>query len=98
MKRVAWWAGWTLVGGLAGTLMAAQPVLRVVSNGTGTNLLRNGDFEQRTGGSFLHWSAAPQGYQVAPGEGRNGSTAADRRLTSPSSRAQLRSAARRQPR
>jgi hypothetical protein len=75
MKRVAWWAGWTLVGGLAGTLMAAQPVLRVVSNGTGTNLLRNGDFEQRTGGSFLHWSAAPQGYQVAPGEGRNGSTA-----------------------
>lgn len=75
MKRFAWCSGWTLVSGLAGTLLAGTPVLRVVSSGSGTNLLRNGDFEQRSGGSFLYWSAAPQGYQVAAGEGRNGSTA-----------------------
>lgn len=63
------------MGGLAGTLLAGTPVLRVVSSGTGTNLLRNGEFEQRSGGSFPYWSAAPQGYQVAAGEGRDGSTA-----------------------
>jgi len=75
MKRLAWWWGWTLVGGLAGTLMAAQPVLRVVGGVTGNNLLRNGDFEQSGNGRFLDWAAAPQGYHVATGEGRNGSTA-----------------------
>lgn len=56
-------------------LAAAAPVMRVVTEAGGTNLLRNGDFEQRSGGSFLHWSAAPNGFQVAPGEGRAGSTA-----------------------
>lgn len=75
MKRFAWWSARALVGGLAGTLVAAAPVLRVVGSGPGTNLLRNGEFEQRSGGSFLYWSAAPQGYQVAAGEGRQGSNA-----------------------
>lgn len=69
-----WWS-WLGAGGLAGTLVAASPVLRVVSPSGATNLLRNGDFEQRSGGSFLHWTAAPNGYQVAVGEGRHGSIA-----------------------
>lgn len=59
----------------AGPGFAAAPVLRVVSAPGATNLLRNGDFEQRSGGSFPNWFAAPNGYQVAAGEGRNGSTA-----------------------
>ncbi len=75
MKVIALVQGWVMVGTMVGTLAAATPVFRVVSSGAGTNLLRNGDFEQRSGISFLHWSTAPQGYQVAPGEGRNGSTA-----------------------
>ena len=75
MKVIALVQGWVMVSAMAGTLAAATPVLRVVSSGAGTNLLRNGDFEQSGNGRFLDWAAAPQGYHVAPGEGRNGSTA-----------------------
>lgn len=58
-----------------GRLLAASPVMRVVTTAGGTNLLRNGDFEQHAGSSFLNWSAAPNGYRVAVGEGRAGSVA-----------------------
>ncbi len=86
LARVKAFLGWLRLLALAGWACdapAAAPVLQVVRATGGTNLLRNGDFEQRTGGSFSHWSAAPNGYQAAPGEGRQGSTAL--RCTAPDS-------------
>ena len=57
-------------------LSAAGPFLRVVSSqGNGTNLLRNGGFEQGSSTVANYWSAAPQGYRLAIGEGRAGSRA-----------------------
>lgn len=71
-----------LVGCLLGLplLLAADaqevgPFLTVASHSGGTNLLRNAGFEARAGESFPSWSSAPQGYRVAPGEGREGSLA-----------------------
>lgn len=75
--------GWRLAFLLAGLAMAPDraaaasvPLLRIVSGGsTATNLLRNGSFEQGQGTTFGHWSAAPNGYRVASGEGRGGGVA-----------------------
>jgi hypothetical protein len=54
----------------------ADPVLRVVPPGAdATNLLSNPDFEASTAGQFAGWQGAPQGFRVAPGEGRSGSQA-----------------------
>lgn len=54
----------------------AGPALRVVTpTGPDTNLLRNAGFEQSSGAQFTGWNASPQGFRVAPGEGRSGSQA-----------------------
>ena len=61
---------------ITGRVEGAEPVLRVVkSGGSGAKLLQNGDFEQAAGGKLAGWTAAPQGYSMARGEGRNGSQA-----------------------
>lgn len=39
------------------------------------NLLANGSFDQIENGLPARWSAAPQGFRLAPGEGRDGSNA-----------------------
>jgi len=55
---------------------ASGPFLRVApSQTTGTNLLRNADFEQGSTTVVTSWSAAPQGYRLALTEGRGGSRA-----------------------
>jgi hypothetical protein len=55
---------------------AATPVMRVVkATPAGESLLANGSFEQRSGDQLAGWQAAPKGYRVAAGEGRNGSQA-----------------------
>jgi len=60
----------------ADRVSAADPFLRVVSSqGSGTNLVRNGDFEQGSSTSANYWSGAPQGYRLAVGEGRGSSRA-----------------------
>ncbi|MCC7377146.1 MAG: hypothetical protein IT581_20965 [Verrucomicrobiales bacterium] len=68
-----------LVLGLAMALAAraGEPVLRPLTGGALTNLVRNPGFELRNaaGTAFTSWSAAPQGYRVAAGEGRSGSVA-----------------------
>jgi len=54
----------------------AEPAMRVVrTGGSSVKLLRNGDFEEAAGGKLAGWSAAPQGYSLGKGEGRNGSQA-----------------------
>jgi hypothetical protein len=61
---------------ITGSVEGAEPVLRVVkAAGPGASLLQNGDFEQAAGGKLAGWTAAPQGYSMARGEGRNGSQA-----------------------
>ncbi len=51
-------------------------VLHVVGGADGgTNLLRNGDFELGQPATLPAWQAAPDGFRVAPGEGRGGSQA-----------------------
>ncbi len=61
---------------MAGSVDGAEPVLRVVKSGnSGAKLLQNGDFEEAAGGRLAGWTAAPQGYSAAKGEGRNGSQA-----------------------
>ncbi len=58
------------------SLGAATPVLQVMRSAAGgASLLRNGNFKQARDGQALEWRAAPQGYQVAPNEGRGGSQA-----------------------
>lgn len=55
---------------------ASAPFLRVVKNTSpGESLLRNGDFEQARDAKAVAWSASPQGYRLASGEGRGGSAA-----------------------
>ena len=65
-----------LCGGLLVTLVkAAEPALRVIkSSPAGSPLLRNGNFEQVQDGNLPGWQAAPQGFAIAPHEGRGGST------------------------
>ena len=61
---------------IASGVEGAEPALRVVRSGaSGARLLQNGDFEQAAGGKLAGWAAAPQGYSIARGEGRNGSQA-----------------------
>jgi hypothetical protein len=72
-------AGVFLALALAGVYRvdAGEPLLRPLTGGVLTNLARNPGFEL-TGGSgiaFAGWSAAPQGYRVAAGEGRSGTNA-----------------------
>ncbi|HKI81044.1 MAG TPA: hypothetical protein VKA04_05315, partial [Pseudodesulfovibrio sp.] len=68
-------AGMLALGGSL-TAAAAAPVLRVVEGSAGgTNRLHNADFEERQGERFPSWSAAPEGYLAAPGEGRGSSVA-----------------------
>lgn len=52
-------------------------MLRPVTGGALTNLARNPGFEATSGSgtTFTGWSGAPQGYRVAAGEGRSGTTA-----------------------
>lgn len=65
----------TAVVFLAVSVTAAEPALRVATTGDAPNLIRNADFEQHSTAAFPNWSAAPDGFRVATGEGRNGSTA-----------------------
>jgi hypothetical protein len=54
----------------------AAPVLRVVrTTPTGPSLLSNGSFEQLSEGQAADWHAAPQGFRVTEGAGREGSRA-----------------------
>jgi hypothetical protein len=54
----------------------AEPWLKALDpNSAGTNLLRNSQFEQYQGSQFTGWQSAPEGFKVAPGEGRTASTA-----------------------
>jgi hypothetical protein len=54
----------------------AEPVLRVVRSArNGTRLMRNGGFEEGSGGKLRAWVAAPNGFTLAPGQGRNDSQA-----------------------
>ena len=65
-----------LLAFLAGLEFQADPVMRVVRTNEGsTHLLRNGGFEETQNGLFSFWQRAPQGWRVAPGEGRSGSQA-----------------------
>jgi hypothetical protein len=58
------------------TALAAGPVLKVIrSGGAGLGLLKNGGFEVAEQLKPAFWQAAPQGCQLAPGEGRNRSQA-----------------------
>lgn len=68
-------AGWLLAFGWLPSARSAEAVLRVVTVEGATNRVRNGDFESRSGDQLAGWSPAPQGYRVAAGEGRGGSTA-----------------------
>lgn len=53
---------------------AAEPVLRLVRSGvTGTNLLRNADFELGTEGKAEAWAAAPDGVELPTDQGRRAS-------------------------
>ena len=48
--------------------------MRVVQSAqNGKALVRNGRFEERSAGKLTDWSAAPDGFTLATGEGRNGS-------------------------
>lgn len=55
---------------------ATSPALRVVKTAQmGTNLLRNGGFEEMRGSEVVEWRAWQKGFRVAAGEGRGGSRA-----------------------
>ncbi len=71
-----------LIAGLGCWVLAAtgahgaSPVMRVVrAPPAEVTLLRHGDFEQSAGGKADDWTAAPQGFALASGEGRHGSQA-----------------------
>jgi hypothetical protein len=65
-----------LLGILAGSkAQASEVVLRTLTTAAFTNLLRNGGFEQTQGAGLTGWTAAPEGYGVAAGEGRSNSAA-----------------------
>src|SRR5690242_6380079 len=54
----------------------AAPVMRAVNpSNSGSELLRNGDFEQVSGTKALGWQPAPQSYQLASTQGRQDSKA-----------------------
>ncbi len=53
----------------------AAPVLREMPPEQSASLLRNGGFEELADGRLSGWRAAPRGYQLAEGEGRDGSRA-----------------------
>ena len=59
-----------------GTGSGGEPAMRVVkAPPTFAPLITNGDFEVVREGSPAGWRAAPQGFRLAPGEGRAGSAA-----------------------
>ncbi len=60
----------------ASAALASSPVLRVIHvPPAATNLVRNGGFEAKQGAALTSWQAAPNGYRIATGEGREGSQA-----------------------
>ena len=59
----------------AGQVQASEIVLRTLTSGAFADYLENGDFEQRNAETFVPWSAAPNGYRVAVGEGTSNSVA-----------------------
>lgn len=64
------------IGVLLANLKAwPAPVLRVVTNSSGTALLRNGTFEELQASWPTGWHLFDRGFQCAPGAGRRGSTA-----------------------
>ncbi|HWI60101.1 MAG TPA: hypothetical protein VNZ22_22940, partial [Bacillota bacterium] len=64
-------ASWLLT---AAAVQGATPALRILkSSQPGTMLLLNGDFEEAPSGKLRAWSAAPNGFSLAVGKGRQGS-------------------------
>jgi len=60
----------------AGVPAQADPVLRLIAgDSAGTNRLRNAGFEEAPNAQFTGWQRGPQGWRIAPGEGRQGSQA-----------------------
>jgi hypothetical protein len=57
------------------SLQASEVVLRTVSAGSFANLLRNGNFAQTNSTGCVGWTASPNGYRAAAGEGRSNTTA-----------------------
>jgi hypothetical protein len=55
--------------------LASQVVLKTLAANPSTNLLRNGTFAQTNTSGFVNWTAAPNGWRVAVGEGRSNSLA-----------------------
>lgn len=64
-----------LLASLGGTnsLIASGPFLEVAVSGSGTNLLKNPDFQLGTSAGAQAWSAAPNGYSI--GDGHNSTRA-----------------------
>lgn len=61
---------------VAAEAASQAPLLRVIDEGAqGQSLLRNGEFEAVASGKLEGWIPAPQGYELAPGQGRSGSAA-----------------------
>ncbi len=59
----------------------APPQMTVLRNVSLPNRLRNGNFEEAQSGALSHWFPWQDGYEVARGQGRQGSTAARCRAT-----------------
>lgn len=73
--------GLGFLGGLILAMLSALPaqsdaVMRVILRmAAETNLVRDPSLEQTRDGQFTAWRPAPQGWRVAPGEGRSGTAA-----------------------
>jgi hypothetical protein len=70
LRRPCWFVWFFLISAAA----LAEPILQVVQSAH-NSLLKNGQFEEVDTVRFSNWNPAPQGYQVAVGEGRNNSKA-----------------------
>src|SRR5579864_698100 len=72
------WPGLAVVCWLTavGSGFASAPVMRLAAGTeSGVELLRNGTFEEAPAEELPNWAAAPRGFEVAIGQGRNGSHA-----------------------
>jgi len=56
-------------------LVAAMPLICCAAAQRGENLLDNPGFEQAEQERAANWGAHREGYRLAPGEGRHGTTA-----------------------
>jgi hypothetical protein len=64
------------LGWIFSASMTAAPGLRVVtSSPPAPELIDNGDFELTSSGKLAAWTAGPKGFELAEGQGRNGSKA-----------------------